>query len=235
MSRESFENLKEVQSLLKQEKLHLDNISSEEKRMTHILRQRDIHLQELSEIEEQQKLIRSEMSHLEKALAQKDEQLQQAKKAYDSAANQIQANSSSKQIATLSEVIESEQNELFQLMEKEETIQERVAEIKTFLAGVDNTIKEIQFEVDKNIAQEKKLIQVVDERVENLFSLCDKNIVFAFKESCKKHRYQNPLTQIQNKACRICNYMPEGILLSAIERGDEAHYCSGCYRLFSPL
>jgi predicted nucleic acid-binding Zn-ribbon protein len=235
MSRESFENLREVQSLLREEKELLDKISAEKKRMTQLELQKTNREKKVKDEQEQLIEIKKSALSIDKELSLKQDQLTRAKSALDLATSEAQASAGEKQKLSFEQSIDQLQNEAYELLEKEDLLQESIKEDSHFLLGIAQTIIDLAIEVDKEVANLTAQLEVNKQRRENLLSITEKPLVFAFEEACKKHRHHSPLTTINNRCCRLCNYMPEGILLSAIERGDEAHHCDGCQRLFSPL
>lgn len=235
MSRESFENLKEVQSLLKQEKELLDKIAVANKRMTQLENQKTSHSDGLTEKQSNIKLIKEQYLECDKETSQKQDQLQQSKRALDHASNQAQADAAQKQIDTLEPLIDQLQTQAFELLEKEEELELQVKESQQFLAGISETINEVSKEVAIEVNKLREHLKINQQRITNLLSITEAQFSEAFQQSVKKHKYQNPLTTIENRSCRLCKYMPEAILLSAIERADEPFFCDGCQRLFSPL
>lgn len=235
MSKESFQNLKEVQSLLKSEKELLDKIESERKRMTHLEDQKNLRQKKLEEDREALNFLKKEAIAIENELAAKQDQLNQAKKALDGASSEHQVNAAQRQKDTLEDVINSLQDKGFSLLEQEEILETSISECLMFLEGVESTIREFSLEVEKETSLLLEKLKINQSRIDNLLSITEKNIVFLFQEACKKHKYHSPLTTIDQRSCRICKYMPEGVLLTAIERGEEAFLCDGCQRLFSPL
>lgn len=235
MSKESFQNLKEVQSLLKSEKELFDKIEAERKRMTQLESQRNQQQKKLDENLEALSHLKKEAVALENELAAKQDQLNQAKKALDGSNSEQQVNAAQKQKETLEEVINSLQEKGFSFLEQEEVLDASISECHTFLEGVKSTIVEVSQEVENEISLLQEKLKINQTRIDNLLEISEKNIVFMFQEACKKHKYHSPLTTIDQRSCRICKYMPEGILLTTIERGEEAFLCDGCQRLFSPL
>lgn len=229
-----FQNFLEIQSHLKVVATHLSNIKSEEKRETqlsHLIQQKTLAL------EESQKAVaelKKEMATAELTLAQKDQQKAQATNALEQASSQAQMDSAQKQIDQCESVLDEIQEKLFTLLEKEESLVAQISELESFLKGVVETRNELLQEINQVITAEKKQIAIFEERISNLLELCEKDARVQFLKACEKHRYQNPLTFLENRSCRFCKMAPESSLSQGLERGDLYQLCDGCTRLFTP-
>ncbi len=229
-----FQNLLEIQSHLKVVATHLTNIKSEEKRETqlsNLIQQKTLALEEA---QKESTKVKKEMAALELTLAQKDQQKAQATSALKQAMNQSQMVSAQKQIDQCESVLDEIQENLFALLEKDEGLASQISELESFLKGVVETRQELLQEINQTIEAEQKQIAIFEERISNLLELCEKDARVQFLKACEKHRYQNPLTFLENRSCRFCKMAPESSFAQGLERGDLYQLCDGCNRLFTP-
>jgi|GEM_PF-2002317 predicted nucleic acid-binding Zn-ribbon protein len=234
MSLKGFENLREVESLLKVEKQHLDTIEGHRQRLS-MLDNRIAEKQEkVEELHKKIDALKKQLNSNENQIEQYDSQIEKSVIAVDRAQNQQQAEASEKQLNNLNLHKDELQELTLNLMEDLETLEAEFEENQVFLKGAHETRKDVLKEVESDTSKEEQKLKDLKERIQNLLSITPDFLVQAFNRSCEKHRYQHPLTYLTERKCHYCRYTPESSLYNELERADEAFLCRGCRRLFTP-
>jgi uncharacterized protein len=228
-----YSDLIEAQSHLKKHARITEVIQSELKRLDFFHAQVAQRTARQAELERMRDEGRKEAQLFEKELAQLDQRLNQARLAETGATTNQALEAAQKQQATFTLERDQLENRLFSLLESEEEYNRELEEIQGFLSGADQTLKEIKTEVDTTTAPLEKEQLLLNERIDNLLSLCPKDLVIVFQAARKKHP-TTPLTTIEQRRCSHCKMQLESSICESLERGDQYLDCPSCQRLLLP-
>lgn len=234
MSLEGFENLREVESLLKVEKQHLDAIEGHRQRLSMLDARITENQENEKELQEKIDALRKQITTDENQVEKYESQIEKSVDAIDRAQTQQQAEAAEKQLANLKLHRDELQEQTLNAMEELEGLEAELEQTQAFLKGAHETRIDVQKEVESDTAGEEQKLKDLKERIKNLLSITPDFLVQAFKRSCEKHRYQHPLTYLTERKCHYCRYTPESSLYNELERADDAFLCRGCRRLFTP-
>lgn len=234
MSKAAFQNLIEAQSHLKQIGQLKALIESE---MARVRQLETLHQQKLELKAQTQARLNDYKSRLlvgEKKLSDIDRQLKQSQGALNQSTTQQASESAQRQIELCEKELEATQDELFLVMDKETADQQVMQEIQGFLQGFKATFEEISNEARAVESKLNREIEGYQERVDNLLSLCPKELVDMFQHARKKHSF-DPLADLQSDhTCSHCRCQMERNLMQNLERLDTFRQCEGCYRVLIP-
>lgn len=235
MSLSDFSHLIEVQSLDRQINILLNEIDEEKGRISFLEKQRlnkQNNFDQLKvSLQESKKILATREAELNSLSSKIDQNKAHAK----NVSSQKQLESLEKEEAALSTEYEKLELVVLELMENIEANEEESKTLESFLSGSLETIQNITLEVE-SISKNKNLeIKYLDERIENLFSCIEKNILESFLQARKKHRFNNSLAFIQSGSCSICKMGLDQMLKSRVEHGEVPEFCPNCDRLLTPL
>lgn len=235
MAIEDFKHLIEAQSLEKTIKEQLDGISEQDGRVLHIEKQREIFSKETNLLTSELKDKNILMSTLEKDLASAESKFEKTNEHIPLARNENEANALQKELDSLAPKIELLQNQILDLLEEVENLETLISEKEDFLQGSAKSLEAIKEEAikEKNLHQSK--IDSLEERVRLLMEQTGENHRTAYRLSCERHKYNNPLSFVISGSCSVCRYTLNQMQADEIEKGGITESCPGCGRLLTPL
>ncbi|MBT3583753.1 MAG: hypothetical protein HN509_02510 [Halobacteriovoraceae bacterium] len=235
MAVEDFKNLIEVQSLEKIIKSHLDIIEGERNRLVHLEGQRQIRQDQNSELTDKISQANSRLSELENGLADKEKNLARSQSHVENAKTEQEVVALEKEISSLTPEIDQFQNSILEYMEEVEANNSVVDQNLEFINGLNETLLEIQAEVDQKVSEEDQQVAILKERIENLFGQTDSNFIDCYNSINKKFLYNSPLAFARDKKCSVCQFTITEVLEKSLENGQQLELCPGCSRLLTPM
>lgn len=229
--RESLGHLVEIQSLKKQESHLQGAIESEHER--------------ISALEKRQSFAQNEIERLSKEIA--DLKIKSKELELDSLLSEQQKLKVKESLVTnekevialektLKENLEKSQyleSEIFAALETEEKYSGEIKDLKSFLIGLQGTIKEISEEVKTTTAQLLQDLNSVQSRIQSLLGLCHKDILVLFERAQKKHP-KSPLSYINGTSCKECRMVLNSVLKTQVENISAIETCPYCERILLP-
>ena len=224
MSREAFQKLREIDSLMKMKNKELGLVKDQDDRLSSL---------------ENKKLARQEQKDQDKkAYTSTQQELFEMEKKLKTASQQKERLSEyspdDQKIKELSNHIEEYELKGFELIEKIEMIERDLKDHDTFLHGLENTMKEISLESldEKNL--HVKEAQNLEERIKRLHEELPDNFKGVYTRLMSKNFIHGPFTTIQNNACMFCRSSVSKVEESDIDTKFAITHCRQCGRLFLP-
>lgn len=223
MSVEWFLKLKEYDSLSKARINHLKTMSEQEDRLSKLNERRETALTQTLMLNQSNREVENELFEVEKKLKTLSEQKQR----FLDLGNTEKAETFQKDI---------DQAELkgLELLEKVESNQIEIQEIKTFLTGLEKTIQDIQSEVNLEKDRLKKEIDQIDFRLTGIKEELPEDFKNILTRTLSKNLVHSPFTRIENGSCFFCRYKISRIDESEIDMQRMLKTCPQCSRIFLP-
>lgn len=221
MELKDFTNLKEVQSLDRMIKKHLDVIESEQSRKDHInglrAKRETEKLGLFEKIRENTALI----SELESTLSSLEEKREK----------QFLV----EEVDKISSEMDQVSEKIFELMEENEELEIEVADCKTFLEGSLKTLEEIEQQIKEETQGEQKQIDNYNQRISALLKEIPEELLKEFQKARKKYPFETYLVRIINRACEKCRFQQDSQSISLIDQARLVQCCPQCERLLIPF
>lgn len=224
MSVELFLKLKEIDSLTKM-KHNLELASDEEKTRLVKLQTRK---------EESQVLchnLQHELLKLHDQMAETDKKIQIAGHQKQSL---MDIGGDEAKIQKFAQDIELLENSGLELLSQTDDIENKMQDTKTFLSGLENTIQEIQSEVDEKLSKNQKEIEMLDFRISGVTQELPEDFQRTLKKVSEKKLKHGPFTRVDQGSCFMCRYKLSRIEESEIDMQKGLKTCRQCSRIFIP-
>lgn len=229
--RESLGHLVEIQSLKKQESHFQEAIESEHERISALEKRQSFAQNEIERLTKEIADLKIKAKELELDSLLSEQQKLKAKEAL--VTNEKEAHALEK---TLKENVEKAQNleaEIFTALELEEKYSDEIKDLRSFLNGLQSTIKEISEEVKTSTTEQLQDLKSVQSRIQSLLGLCHKDILVLFERAQKKHP-KSPLSYINGSSCKECRMVLNSVLKSQVENISAIEICPYCERILLP-
>ena len=234
MNLKDFSNLIEIQSLQSHQKKHLNEIASQESRINSLIKKKCQTLLESTDIQAKITEIKPHLTSNENALNALEKRIGPLNSNRMMVKTTEQLLAIDKELATVTSEKGKLENIILEQMETLSNLEDALSTFNSFLSGIDKSIQEIQTEVNQTIKEENIQISNYQERISELIKNIPSEAKEIFSNVNKKHKYNSPITLINNNACSKCNYPIDRNLASLIEKGTMLELCPGCERLLAP-
>lgn len=223
MSVETFLKLKEFDSLSKVRINHLKALSEQEDRLSKLNERREANLMQTSILNQSNRDTQQQLFETEKQLKVLTEQKQRLL----DIGNADKANLMQKDIDEL-------EAKGFEFLERIENNETELADHKTFLTGLEKTIKEIQDEVKEETDKIQNEVKNIDLRLESLKDELPADFQNLLTKTLAKKLAHGPFTRIENGSCFFCRYKISRMDESEIDMQKMLKTCPQCSRIFLP-
>ena len=224
MSVKPFLNLKEIDSLTKMKHNFEKSKREQEERISKLKERQEITHVQSSKLKQELVSIHQELGEIEAKIKQATEQRQRL---LDMGGDEIK-------IQTYSVQISQEEEKGLELLSKIEAIEADLEENKTFLKGIENTIKEIQEESRTEIDQIENELKNLTLRIETLMEEFPSDFKTILQKVSAKNLVHGPFTRIENGSCYFCRYKISRLEESQIDMEKGLKTCPQCSRIFLP-
>lgn len=224
MSIESFQKLKEIDSLNKIKTSLAKNHLEEQNRLK-ILNDKLNEAIRQSE-QNQQKIISfqlelSEIDHKIKLFTEQKKRITE----FDGDVEKI------KNFDTEIEKLESDG---LNLLTEIDLIETEITDKKTFISGLKITIREIEVEVNENLQKIQSELQNLELRINLLMNDLPDHFLSTLKFISSKNLAHGPFTRIDQGSCYFCRFKISRLDESEIDMQKNLKTCSQCSRIFLP-
>ncbi len=219
-------------ALKKQNDQNLQQIASENKRISDLEERRNKTTLRLNDIETEQKNLKlpeeiKTIEGLQQRLAKLTSQLalsvtEKEQKAFEG------------QILLVKEEKEKIEERYFIGLEKSEELTDETQDLESFLQGSAETLKNILLEVQKNIQDEEGIISNRKLRIESLLNLCQPSFKNMYLQTEMRFKNKSPVSFLIDKKCSECHMQADSMLKSSLEEGRSLEFCPSCGRLLIP-
>lgn len=224
MSVESFTKLKEIESLNRARTLQVKARLDQEDRLTKLLKRREETLTQSNQLK--QDLIKAQdlMSEIEKKI-----------KLYSTQKQNLQdLGGSDEKIHSYTTQIEDLENQGLQELSQIEGIEKELSETKTFLVGLDHTMKDIESEVNTELDKINHEISTLDLRIKLLQDELPSDFKALLMKISSKNLAHGPFTRIDQGSCYFCRFKISRLEESEIDMLKNLKTCPQCSRIFLP-
>lgn len=219
-------------ALKKQNDQNLQQIASENKRISDLEERRNKTTQRLSDIETEQINLKlpeeiKTIEGLQQRLAKLTSQLalsvtEKEQKAFEG------------QILLVREEKDKIEERYFSGLEKSEDLTTETQDLESFLKGSTETLKNILTEVQNNIQTEEGIIFNRKLRIESLLDLCQPSLKNMYMQTEMQFINKSPVSFLIEKKCSECHMQADSMLKSSLEEGRSLEFCPSCGRLLIP-
>lgn len=228
------QDIREIESLDRHIKGHLDNMEEQQKRISFIEGQREAKQEELRDLKEKAKAKQTELTNQENTLSKVDSQLEKTM-------HNLSAVTTDQQLKSLEnekQKFEQQKNELeasvFKIMEDIESNQLEQKELSEFIEGSAETLHELQDEINASNQKDQKEIDQYQQRIDVILNDLAEPLLTKYKKAREKYRFKEPATYLKTDNCPKC-----GIAVSPSKKNDILYFksiesCSGCGRILIP-
>lgn len=208
----------------------MDKIELEQKRKASI-RAKLTQAQQLSEkISNDTTQLNNDISILEKDLFGLDAKIAQNTNAYNSIKNNTELIRNENEKQVLQEQKDLLEQKILEFLEELESCETKLSDNKTYMEGLNLSIKEIDSDVETIISTFQKEIDKTKRQIELLIDDNDtpnKNVFLKVRE---KFLYNNPISKLNNSHCGFCKMNVAAQDVNTIKNG-QLITCSSCKRL----
>ena len=234
MNKDSYNKLKEINSLDQENKLLNQKIATELKRVDKLL---EMKKQRTLENETTLATIndtKNELQTIENEIASYSSTLTKSESNLNNLIDEKEILALSAQIETLKDRINNLENRGLELLEHMTEYEEKVLTYKDFVIGIQETIDEFTNEIEEENKELYNKINVNQKRIETLYGSIDNNIKEKFIKLLNKNLKHGPLTKVVNGDCFICKYQLNSSSVIQIEDQMKLTSCESCQRIFIP-
>ncbi len=224
MSVEWFSKLKEVDSLTKMRINHLKSLSDQEARLATLLQRKDQELSLVSRLQSANHSLQQELFEMEQKLKTSSEQKQRF---LDRGADEEKIQGFSREISSL-------EDRGFGLLEEIEANTQELERLRTFLAGLEETISEINAEAQTEIGKLRAEVRNIELRVSLLLEELPSDFRNLLLKTTAKNLAHGPFTRVDNGTCFFCRFKISKIYESEIDMQQSLKTCPQCDRIFLP-
>jgi len=234
MSAENFKILKEINSLTTSSREISDLVAKENKRLQFIEDNRTQRQEEMTVAEQALERLKKEMLRIDNEISTLSSKIDKDKDNRLSLIEDASIASMDKQILDLETKKDKFEEELFELLEKAEEEEKKIAEAESFLEGSLRSLTEIKKEVlIKNNGYQKEI-----DTLSNRLKLLKESLPPQFQDKLEqvfKNKIQiSSFTRIKSNSCEFCRRDISRMEETEIEQKLALKTCQGCGRLFIP-
>lgn len=224
MSAEWFLKLKEYDSLEKMRGKLLKSMEEEQNRLKNLNEKRQNQLKESEELRQHISLLQQDFHDTEKKLKTCEEQ---ASRLQDMGGDENKIQAFKKEASQLEE-------KLFHMLDVIEAEQTKINEIKTFLAGLEKTMQEIEVEVNEVLKGSQEELRGLEMRRDLILQELPDDFRSLLERTLKKNLALGPFTRNDNGTCYFCRYKISRLDESEIDVQRQLKTCPQCSRIFLP-
>lgn len=224
MSVKPFLILKEIDSLSKMRITQLNAKTDQEQRLKKLNDKRQGIEFEIQDSKKQIVVSRSQLDATEQKLKIAVEQKQRL----------IDMGGDEGKIAHFEKEINSLEDQGLEYLALIDESENKIAELKTFLSGLERTLDEISQEVREETSKNEEEIKNFDLRLELLLEELPSEFKTILQKTTAKKLAHGPFTRIDQGSCFFCRFKISRIDESEIDMQKNLKTCPQCSRIFLP-
>ena len=229
---ESFRHLIEIEALKKQNLQNLQQISSENKRISDLEERRTKTAQQIDSILLEEKSFK--LSDTQQLIDVAQTRLTKLNSQLALAVTEKEQIAFENQIKLIKNEIEALETFYFNNLEKSELIQEEIKTYQEFLKGSLESLEIIKKEAEKNIFIEQNIIDNRILRINSLTDLVHPSVKSLYLELEKTMKPKRPVSYLIDKKCSECHMQVDSMLKNSLEEGRSIEICPTCSRMLIP-
>jgi predicted nucleic acid-binding Zn-ribbon protein len=219
-----FFKLKEIDSLTKMRINHLKNKSEQEDRVSKLNNRRQDTLMQTAKLRQDVIALNHELAEVEKKLKNASEQKQRL---MDIGGDEIK-------ISNYQNEINQYEEQGLEFLTQIENMEAEVSDHKTFLAGLEKSIQEIESEVQPELEKINSEVINIDFRLKLLMEELPLDFRTILLKTTAKNLAHGPFTRIDQGSCYFCRYKISRLDESEIDMQKNLKTCPQCSRIFLP-
>lgn len=224
MSVDWFLKLKEIDSLTKMRINYLKSKSEQEDRVSKLNERRQETLMQTAKLKQDGFALNHELAALETKLKTASEQKQRL----------MDMGGDEKKIHHYELEINQAEEQGLELLSRLEEIEIQAQDHKTFLAGLEKTMKEIEEDVLPEVAKLNNEVMNIDLRLKLLLEELPSDFRVTLQKISAKNLAHGPFTRIDQGSCYFCRYKISRLDESEIDMQKNLKTCPQCSRIFLP-
>ncbi len=224
MSVDWFLKLKEIDSLTKMRINYLKSKSEQEDRVSKLNERRQETLMQTAKLKQDGFALNHELAEVEKKLKTASEQKQRL----------MDMGGDEKKIHQYLLDINQAEEQGLELLSQLEEIETQTQDHKTFLAGLEKTIKEIEQDVLPEVDKLNNEVINIDLRLKLLLEELPSDFRSTLQKISAKNLAHGPFTRIDQGSCYFCRYKISRLDESEIDMQKNLKTCPQCSRIFLP-
>jgi predicted nucleic acid-binding Zn-ribbon protein len=234
LNKEGFRKLKEINSLDQDIKKLETVVAGELSRITKLeeLKAKRVEIQAQEKV--RLKELRLKFQEVESSISELQTKLERSKSNLVNLFDEKDINSLSTQISSYETSVDELEDQGLTHMDEIETLDVSISDADTYFKGINETISEIQTEVEQENKEVYAQIKNKKDRITNLYKDIPESIHERLKKLLAKNMKFGALTKVSGKECFICKYMLPANEIVKIEDKLELKACGACYRIYIP-
>jgi predicted nucleic acid-binding Zn-ribbon protein len=223
--------LLDIQALDNVIKKHMDESLEEKGRIEFLEKQKHKRHELNNELNELKTECKTKISNLEKELFDIDEKIAKSEQHLSQVMTEAEVNALNKEIETLTPQKDQIEEEVLELLDKVDELEEKLEIDKEYFSGIQETIAEIQEEVDKIDKNNSEEIIKLEKQIEGLLPEIPIDFRPTFENVREKFRFNDPVTKLLGTSCSKCRMQISSGEAAEINNSYQHKICSGCGRI----
>lgn len=219
-----FLKLKEIYSLTKMRINYLKTRSEQNERISKLNDRRNDAVMRTAKLRQETIFLNSEMAEIDKKLKNASEQKQRV----------IDIGGDEKKIHQFTVEIESLEEKGMEHLSRQDEIEKEIDEAKTFAAGLEKTIHEIESEAKPELDKIEQELANIELRQKLLLEELPADFKSLLIKITAKNLAHGPFTRIDQGSCYFCRFKISRLEESEIDMKKSLKTCSQCTRIFLP-
>jgi predicted nucleic acid-binding Zn-ribbon protein len=219
-----FFKLKEIDSLTKMRINYLKTRSDHIERISKLNDRRDSAVVQTAKLRQETMTLNTEMAEIDKKLKNASEQKQRI----------IDIGGDEKKILSFSAEIEQLEEKGMEFLSRQDEIGQEIEEAKTFAAGLEKTIHEIESETKTELDKIEQELENVELRQKLLLEELPADFKSLLIKITTRNLAHGPFTRIDQGSCFFCRFKISRLEEDEIDMKKSLKTCPQCTRIFLP-
>lgn len=225
MSVDWFLKLKEIDSLTKMRINYLKTRSEHLERISKLNDRRESAVMQTAKLRQETISLNTEMAEIDKKLKNASEQKQRV----------IDIGGDEKKIQSFTAEIELLEEKGMEYLSRQDEIEQESEEAKTFAAGLEKTILEIESEAKAELDKIEQELKNIELRQKLLLEELPEDFKSLLIKITAKNLAHGPFTRIDQGSCYFCRYKISRLEEDEIDMQKSLKTCTQCTRIFLPF
>jgi predicted nucleic acid-binding Zn-ribbon protein len=234
LNKEGFRKLKEINSLDLEIKKLEEVISAELSRITKLEELKSNRLTTQANEQLRAKELRLSFQDIENQISELQRKLERSQANISKLFDEKDINALTTQISSYQDHVDELEDQGLTHIDEIEHLETSISEADTYFTGIDETILEIQKEVESENQEVYNQIKNKKDRILTLYQDLPESFHERLTMILAKNMKFGALTKVSGKGCYICKYMLAASEIVQIEDKLDLKTCGSCYRIFIP-
>ena len=222
--------LKDIEAYYKIIQKYENSNDDEIKRISYLHKQKQKKLDLKAHLLEEKDSVSRKTNHLEADLHIIETKLSKSNKAISSVSTEKEMNTLNTQITEASNEKDKIEIEILDLYEGDSQLDKSLSEIETFISGINETISEIELEIDNTTIENNTKIEKLQVQIKGLFLELQPEEQRLFEIAQEKHGLKSAISHLKANSCSSCRISLSLDLVQRIKKKDLI-LCPSCSKL----